>query len=185
MLQPVVEADLVDQVVARTPSRAFLPRELGRQQDVLLGREHRQQVEELEDETDVLRRSFVSSLSSRFVISVPSIETEPEVGRSRPARMCMSVDLPEPDGPMTAVSLRGRDVERDAAQRVDRGVSAAVAAGDVVRGDDGVCGRLSALAMRECLLPCGTTSRGAGGLPQGCRSRSRATRRGARVFTYG
>ena len=26
------------------------------------------------------------------------------VGLSRPARMCISVDLPEPDGPMTAVS---------------------------------------------------------------------------------
>jgi hypothetical protein len=50
------------------------------------------------------RRSFVSSLSFRFVISVPSTETEPEVGRSSPARMCMRVDLPEPDGPITAVS---------------------------------------------------------------------------------
>ena len=37
-------------------------------------------------------------------MSVPAIETEPDVGLSRPARMCMSVDLPEPDGPMTAVS---------------------------------------------------------------------------------
>ena len=28
----------------------------------------------------------------------------PDVGLSSPARMCMSVDLPEPDGPITAVS---------------------------------------------------------------------------------
>jgi hypothetical protein len=50
------------------------------------------------------RRSLVSSLSPSFVMSVPSIDTDPVVGRSRPARMCMSVDLPEPEGPMTAVS---------------------------------------------------------------------------------
>ena len=30
--------------------------------------------------------------------------TVPEVGRSRPARQCIRVDLPEPDGPMIAVS---------------------------------------------------------------------------------
>ena len=28
-----------------------------------------------------------------------------EVGLSSPARMCINVDLPEPDGPITAVSL--------------------------------------------------------------------------------
>ena len=50
------------------------------------------------------RRSFVSSVSSRPLMSTPATETSPEVGLSRPARMCMSVDLPEPDGPMTAVS---------------------------------------------------------------------------------
>ena len=42
-------------------------------------------------------------MSSSVVISVPSISTVPEVGRSSPARMCMSVDLPEPEGPMIAV----------------------------------------------------------------------------------
>ena len=51
-----------------------------------------------------LRRSFVSSLSPSWVISVPAIETDPDVGGSRPARMCIIVDLPDPDGPMTAVS---------------------------------------------------------------------------------
>ena len=49
------------------------------------------------------RRSWVSSASSRWVISVPSTSTVPEVGRSSPARMCMRVDLPDPDGPMIAV----------------------------------------------------------------------------------
>ena len=49
------------------------------------------------------RRSFVSSLSSRLLMSTPATVTSPEVGLSSPARMCMSVDLPEPEGPMTAV----------------------------------------------------------------------------------
>ena len=46
--------------------------------------------------------------------------------------MCISVDLPEPDGPMTATSSPGFDLERDAAERVDRRVAFAVAAGDVL-----------------------------------------------------
>ncbi len=49
------------------------------------------------------RRRSVSSASSMPVMSTPATVTCPEVGWSRPARMCMSVDLPEPDGPMTAV----------------------------------------------------------------------------------
>ena len=46
--------------------------------------------------------------------------------------MCISVDLPEPDGPMTATSSPGLDVERDAAKRVDGGLALAEAAGEVV-----------------------------------------------------
>src|SRR3954471_4341359 len=49
------------------------------------------------------RRSLVSSSSPRPLMSTPETVTSPEVGLSRPARMCMSVDLPEPEGPMTAV----------------------------------------------------------------------------------
>ena len=49
------------------------------------------------------RRSCVSALSFMVVMSEPAISTDPEVGLSRPARRCMSVDLPDPDGPMTAV----------------------------------------------------------------------------------
>ena len=50
------------------------------------------------------RRSFVSCVSPSLAISVPLIQTSPAVGRSSPASMCMSVDLPDPDGPMTATS---------------------------------------------------------------------------------
>ncbi len=56
------------------------------------------------------RRRSVSFASMSSVISVPAIETVPDVGLSRPARMCMSVDLPEPDGPMTATSSPERTV---------------------------------------------------------------------------
>jgi hypothetical protein len=51
-----------------------------------------------------LRRSLVSALSLSPDSSVPPIRTEPEVTLSRPARQCMSVDFPEPDGPMIAVN---------------------------------------------------------------------------------
>jgi len=50
------------------------------------------------------RRSRVSFASASVVISVPAIVTLPPVGVSSPARMCISVDLPEPEGPMTATS---------------------------------------------------------------------------------
>src|SRR3954468_19524922 len=50
------------------------------------------------------RRSIVSLRSSSVVISSPAIVTDPLVGLSSPARMCMSVDLPEPEGPITATS---------------------------------------------------------------------------------
>ena len=49
----------------------------------------------------------------------------------------MSVDLPEPDGPITAVSPPRGDVERDAAERLDHRVALAVAADEAARGDDG------------------------------------------------
>ena len=37
-------------------------------------------------------------------MSRPPTNVCPDVGRSRPAMQCISVDLPEPDGPMTAVN---------------------------------------------------------------------------------
>src|SRR6478609_5395374 len=40
-------------------------------------------------------------------MSWPSTKTRPPVGRSRPAAQLRSVDLPEPDGPMTAVKVPG------------------------------------------------------------------------------
>ena len=53
------------------------------------------------------RRSRVRSPSSSLPISVPSMSTVPSVGLSRPASTCISVDLPDPDGPMIAVNVPG------------------------------------------------------------------------------
>ena len=50
------------------------------------------------------RRSRVSSVSRRIEILRPPTKTAPEVAVSRPDRMCIMVDLPEPDGPMMAVN---------------------------------------------------------------------------------
>ena len=63
---------------------------------------------------------------------------------SSPARMCISVDLPEPDGPITAVSWPAAHVERDALERVDCGVARAVAARDAR------CRRRPAARLRSC-----------------------------------
>ena len=50
------------------------------------------------------RRSRVSSRSRMRVMSSPATLTLPELGVSSPASRCISVDLPEPDGPITAVN---------------------------------------------------------------------------------
>ena len=50
------------------------------------------------------RRSSVRALSLSELMSVSPRNTWPEVGRSSPASMCSSVDLPEPEGPMIAVN---------------------------------------------------------------------------------
>ena len=49
------------------------------------------------------RRSFVSFFSLSLPSSTSPIQTEPLVSPSSPASACISVDLPEPDGPMMAV----------------------------------------------------------------------------------
>ena len=82
------------------------------------------------------RRSRVSRASLIPVISTPAIETLPASGLSRPARICISVDLPEPDGPMTAVRRASSICERDVAQCMDRGLALAVAPSEPASGDN-------------------------------------------------
>ena len=59
------------------------------------------------------------------MISTPSSVTVPLVGRSSPASRCISVDLPEPDGPMIAVKRRAGKLDADAVERVDGGLALA------------------------------------------------------------
>ena len=65
------------------------------------------------------RRRFVSSLSFMVVSSAPPPsrwyrKIRPLLTESRPARQCISVDLPDPDGPMIAVK-RPRWIETSTA----------------------------------------------------------------------
>ena len=76
--------------------------ELEAELDVLLRGQDREQVEGLEDEADRVAAQPGERAIVHVVMSRPSISTLPESGRSRPASTCMSVDLPEPEGPMTA-----------------------------------------------------------------------------------
>ncbi len=50
------------------------------------------------------RRISVMSESSSSPISRSPTKVRPDVGVSRPAMQCISVDLPDPDGPITAVN---------------------------------------------------------------------------------
>ena len=51
------------------------------------------------------RRNAVSALSLRPASEMPSTSMVPAVGLSSAARQCISVDLPEPEGPMIAVNF--------------------------------------------------------------------------------
>ena len=50
------------------------------------------------------RRIRVSSLSPNVLRSASPMNTRPAVAWSNAARQCISVDFPEPDGPMMAVN---------------------------------------------------------------------------------
>ena len=60
----------------------------------------------------------------------------PEVGRSSPARMCISVDFPEPDGPMIALNFPRSKPTVTPGERINGGVALSIAAVDVRRGHD-------------------------------------------------
>ena len=98
MLAPLVDPDRLEQLVE--PLAVDLAAgDLERQEDVLLGGQRRQQVEELEDEADALspeqRQLLVVQLGDLDLVE----DDAPELGRSRPARMCIRVDFPSPTAP--------------------------------------------------------------------------------------
>ena len=74
-----------------------------RQLDVALGGQRGQQVVELEDESDVPRAPGGELAVGQLVDAVlRRSATVPEVGRSRPPIRLSKVDLPEPEGPISA-----------------------------------------------------------------------------------
>ena len=80
------------------------------------------------------RRRIVRSRSESEARSVSPTSTCPQVSVSRPARQCIRVDLPEPDGPMIAVNCAGGQVERHVVEGDDRRVAGAVDLGRVPGG---------------------------------------------------
>ena len=84
------------------------------------------------------RRSCVSARSLSVVISWPSIHTLPAVGRSRPARMCISVRLAGAGRPHDRRVGAALQVDVHAGERAHERVALAVVALDAARLDDGV-----------------------------------------------
>ena len=102
--KPVAQADGVDHGVE--PLLVDLaPGDVERQGDVLPGGERRHEVERLEDEAEpVAPQPGQRRVLQPARAADPSMTTSPEVGVSSAAMQCIRVDLPEPDGPMIAVS---------------------------------------------------------------------------------
>ena len=160
-LEPVLEPDLLEEVVEELSLR-LRPRECQRQDDVLLRRQHRQQVEELEDEADVLsaqlRDRGVAELAEpgsrdRDVALRGLVERGEQVHQRRLSRARRPHDRRQ---------LPGLDAERDAAERVHGGVALAVDAGELVRLDHGAV-RGSGAAADISTSPIGPRYPGRGG----------------------
>ena len=82
----------------------FVPAQVDRQGDVLESGQGRHEVEGLEDEADLVAPQQREVLLGECrEVRFPD-EDLPLVSRSSPARQCINVDLPEPEGPMIAVN---------------------------------------------------------------------------------
>ena len=67
-------------------------------------------------------RTSASAVSLMWLTSSPAKWYRPELGTSRQPKKCMSVDLPDPEGPMMATyspSLMVRLTPRSAATEID------------------------------------------------------------------
>ena len=133
---PVGEADALDDGV-RPVLVDLAAGELEREDDVLLGREHGEEVEELEDEADVLAPELgqlgVPELRDGGAVDLDlALGRAVEAGEDVHERRLAGARRAHDGGELAAL-----DVERDAAQRSHRGVALAVDADDVVRRDDG------------------------------------------------
>ncbi|HZN89641.1 MAG TPA: hypothetical protein VFB44_11750 [Thermoleophilaceae bacterium] len=82
----------------------LVPSDPHRQQDVLLGVQDRQQVVALEDEADPLA-AMKREFSIVQLIEAGAVDFDPTArGSVETGEDVISVDLPEPDGPMIAVN---------------------------------------------------------------------------------
>ena len=103
-------------------------RELQRRRDVFERGHGRDQMKGLEHDADARFRGTAPAHPRPSPPSLtPSISTSPLSGRSSPAMIISSVDLPEPDAPTMPTASPLRDCQTDAAQDVDAGGPAAEA----------------------------------------------------------
>ncbi len=123
VVEAVADADGVDQPVEPL-AVGLAPGDRQRQQDVLFGVQHRQQVERLEDEADPVAAQLGQALvvEPGQLDAVEAHRARRSGGRGRRA-MCISVDLPEPDGPMIAAKRRGREARRSRRTRASTAAS--------------------------------------------------------------
>ena len=115
-----------------------------RENDVLLRRQHRQQVEELEDEADVL----APKLRQLRVVELADLGIgDPDVTVGRLIEAGEDVHerrLAGPRGAHHCGQLAASNLDRDTPQGVHGGLALAVLAGEVVGGHDGCGGRVIA-----------------------------------------
>ena len=138
----VGKADPLEHTAHLAPARSTT-RQPQRHRDVLLGAERPDQVEVLEDEADRGLAEPGEGGLDAWVMSCPAIRTRPCAGRSRPPARCNSVDLPEPDGPITAVHDPLGNVTCTSSSATTRSVTGAVDAADATELDRGRPSRVS------------------------------------------
>ena len=138
VIEPLAEADALERLVARAHALACVRDALveQRQLDVLDGAGAREQVEALEDEAEraVADLGELVAAHARH-LAARRAGSAPDVGRSRQPTMFISVDLPEPELPMTATNSPASMASVDAAQRVHLDVAHLVDLVDVVERD--------------------------------------------------
>ena len=132
MATAIREPDAREQVSTQ-PSSAERAGQLQRQLDVLLGAEHGQQVEELEDEADaVAAQPRQLGVAHRRDLRAVDL-TVPAVGRVEPREQVHERRLARARRAHHRCELPAREGHVDAAQRLDRGVAHAEGAIQAVR----------------------------------------------------